>query len=505
MSRPSSGAAAGSAAESCGVGLGAVASGWLGRYGPMLLALYFVATTRWGSFLLPGPPYIADIALAALIAQRAWTLLRSATPQPVLSRVLTIPALLLLAFSIAVLGMGDPNETALRDAAPYFYAVLVLFGQSYRDISPSTIDRLVFGALVLHAAWFSVAEFLPDLVDVRMPGDSETLLFGIRADIDGAMLGVLAALALDRVMTGRDQMAGVVISAWALTLILLTQSRASLLATLAAVGFMLARWIVLSRAGSPLAPSADESPGRSRLALNSSLVAAVILLVPLVVTVVSGPPEAFQRSVNAGISAAGRPDAGSGRSSEGSGSEAGSGRSSEGSGSEGGRPVDTGVGTFEARVAGWKEVVRWILDDGPSRMALGAGFGSHYLQLSGADVAFFGPYVDPSIRAVHNYGLNTWARLGLVGLILVIGIAALAVVAAVRLSFRTPTPPTLDLFASLLVLAIPVVALMGVVLESPFGAIPYFWAVGYLSARMVEEGLWRPLKLPGWLAGDQGR
>ena len=30
---------------------------------------------------------------------------------------------------------------------------------------------LVFGALVLHAAWFSVAEFLPDLVDVRMRGD----------------------------------------------------------------------------------------------------------------------------------------------------------------------------------------------------------------------------------------------------------------------------------------------------------------------------------------------
>lgn len=28
-------------------------------YGPLLLALYFVATTRWGSFLLPGPPISA--------------------------------------------------------------------------------------------------------------------------------------------------------------------------------------------------------------------------------------------------------------------------------------------------------------------------------------------------------------------------------------------------------------------------------------------------------------
>ena len=35
--------------------------------------------------------------------------------------------------------------------------------------------------------------------------------------------------------------------------------------------------------------------------------------------------------------------------------------------------------------------------------------------------------------------------------------------------------------AALLVLALPVTALLGVVLESPFGAIPYFWAVGQLA------------------------
>jgi hypothetical protein len=40
--------------------------------------------------------------------------------------------------------------------------------------------------------------------------------------------------------------------------------------------------------------------------------------------------------------------------------------------------------------------------------------------------------------------------------------------------------------AALLVLTLPITALFGVVLESPFGAIPYFWAVGYLCGRTTD-------------------
>ena len=158
--------------------------------------------------------------------------------------------------------------------------------------------------------------------------------------------------------------------------------------------------------------------------------------------------------------------------------------------------VDTGVGTAAARTEGWKAVLEWLPDGGVSRMALGVGFGPHYLQRSGADVAFLGPYADPTVRAVHNFGLNTWARLGLVGLALVSIIFALSLVAGIRLAARTTTPPDLDLFAGLVAVTVPLVASLGVVLESPFGAIPYFWAVGYLSARLVEEGLWKRLTWP---------
>jgi hypothetical protein len=42
------------------------------------------------------------------------------------------------------------------------------------------------------------------------------------------------------------------------------------------------------------------------------------------------------------------------------------------------------------------------------------------------------------------------------------------------------------------VASIPVVAFVGVVLESPFGALPYFWAIGHLSARACQVGAVRP-------------
>jgi hypothetical protein len=50
----------------------------------------------------------------------------------------------------------------------------------------------------------------------------------------------------------------------------------------------------------------------------------------------------------------------------------------------------------------------------------------------------------------------------------------------------TRNPGTTTTFAALALLALPVTALLGVVLESPFGAIPYFWALGHVAYRIVQ-------------------
>lgn len=460
-------------------------SRWLGLYGPLLLALYFVATARWGSYLLPGPPYIGDLALAGLIGHRAWSLTRRTALTPLLSRSIVIPTGLLLLLTAVSLTAGEWTITAARDAAPYLYAVLVLFGQSYREIRPRTLEWIVYGALILHAAWYTAADLFPALMTVTSLGDSQVHLLQPRGDIDGAFIGILAALALDRTTTGRTPFASAAVAAWALALILANQSRAGLLASLCVIGFIALRHVAIRWRHSREPGSAERRRvGGSRGRANPALAVAVAMVVPLGVTAISGTPEALQRSVNV-VTKPGSDGATGGTDAAASGGSPGSVYG-----------PNNGVGTARARTESWTATVEWIHADGISRAAFGTGFGPHYMQLSGADRLLLGDSADPAVRAIHNYAINTWARLGAVGLILIGWIAILAVVAAIRLVTRSSVPPTLDLLAALLVIAIPVTALVGVVLESPFGAIPYFWAIGYLSARMVEEGSWQALQLP---------
>ena len=454
----------------------------VGLYGPLLLALYFVATTRWGSYLLPGPPYIGDIALAGLVAHRAWTLFRKGTPTPLLSWTLTLPATLLLLLSAATLATGELSADGLRDAAPYFYAILMLFGQSYRAISPRVAERLVFGALLILITWYSAVDLFPGLAsEVTVPGGDDVFLFGQRGDISGALIGVLAALALDRVLVGRNVWLNAGLAAWALVVVLSNQSRSAMLATVLCFALIGLRQLLLEgrrRSGAGAIPAL--------LRANAGVALAVLVAIPLAFTVLSGTPEALDRSVNVVRGSGAEDDVQDGGVQDGGGT----------------RPIygtNSGVGTFTARKDAWAEIVDWINRDGASRALLGVGFGPHYLQLSGGDVLLLGPLADPDVRAAHNFGVNTWARLGAIGLLLITSIFALALIAALRLAIRSRTPPLLDLFAALLVIAIPTTALLGVVLESPFGAIPYFWAVGYLGARMVEEGLWRRVPMPAWL------
>lgn len=527
--------------------------GWLSNYGPLLLALYFVLTTRWGSYLLPGPPYIGDFALAILIGHRLWALARRTAPPPLIGLAVGIATGAMLTYAVVKLTTGELSTVALRDAAPYMYAVLIFFGQSSRDLQPRTVERLVYGTLILHLAWYTLSESsLAVRSSVETLGDSSVFLLQGRADIDGAFLGVLIALALHRTILRRTPLPSAAVGGWALTMVLLTESRASFLATVMALVLMAGRHAIVWRAWRREARAATASTpsagilGWARVIWIPGLVAAMLVGVPLAVTSIHGTPAPLSRTIDAVSLVDGSTQLGptidpitglpldpvtgevdvskvpdpsvaaiAAIKAEKAAAKGGPG-GKEPDAAEPDKPpqpvpapaagTSAGFGTAVARTQGWEAVLDWLPDGGVSRVTLGVGFGPHYLQQSGADVAFLGADADPTVRAVHNFALNTWARLGLVGLILEALILILALVAAVRLATRSIDPPPLDLFAGLLVVTIPVVAFFGVVLESPFGAIPFFWAVGYLSARMVEEGLWRPLPLPKRLGtGDATR
>jgi hypothetical protein len=66
------------------------------------------------------------------------------------------------------------------------------------------------------------------------------------------------------------------------------------------------------------------------------------------------------------------------------------------------------------------------------------------------------------------------------GVLLVTALFGYGIALATKLRKRPAAD--VDVLAALLVVGIPTASLVGVVMESPFGAIPYFWALGQLGS-----------------------
>jgi O-antigen ligase len=138
------------------------------------------------------------------------------------------------------------------------------------------------------------------------------------------------------------------------------------------------------------------------------------------------------------------------------------------------------TGTTTARKTAWGDLTSWILAD-RSRTVVGVGFGPDFLAESGAEVALLGEgaAAKNNVRSPHDYLLGSWARLGLLGLMPLMAVC----LSALRRAWRFwPDRDELELFTALTVTVLLLTALVGVVLESPFGAVPFFWAVGILAA-----------------------
>lgn len=419
---------------------------------PILLVgvLYLCATSRWGSHVgIPGIPfYVGDLAVAAATVQGVRQVRATRDGwRPVWRAVSTAHLALLLALSLlawtalrAVIGvsalLSHPVD-GLRDVAPYGYALAALV--AFVVVSPDgrRERRWVYGALTGHVAWVLAATLVPGWPWTTV-GFGDAVILVPRPDFDAAVCGAAVALALHAALhrpRGRSQRGwvGLVAFAAANTVAVATLvTRAGLLAGLLAVAAVGLTWGLRGLRGRTLS--------RRRTGLVLVALAALLAL-----GAVSPPGQRLLDSVGGG-----------GGSSQ---------------------------GTVQARETTWSGVTHYLLAY-PPRTAVGVGFGPDFLTSSGTLVALEGDDYT-GVRSPHNYLLGTFARLGLIGAML----AALMMAAAALLALGRLARPsgTVTTFAAVLVLALPVTAMLGVVLESPFGAIPYFWAVGHL-ARQV----WRP-------------
>lgn len=412
-----------------------------GRYVPgTLVVAYLVAFGRWGSHVhLPSTSlYVTDILLAsALIA--LWFVGRG---QAARDAVRTAAPVLLIAV-VAVVRLvagGVPSLDGLRDAAPYCYSVAVVLPFARRGAGVERRTLLVIHvALLVRLACVVFALLFPGVVQrlPEMASGPDGNMLSIRADYDSAMLVVLAVLTAVRLVRLPRTLARLALEGSVLAVttvaIFTVQSRAGVLALLAGIGiaFVVAVTPIWRRARS-----------RSRAAAVLLAAATLAILVPQAAV--------FQRIADApaalGISV------------------------------EPGEKESDATGTVKARLQAWERTIDYT-NAAPVRRAVGVGFGPDFLHDSGAAFVFEGN-IYSGVRAPHNFLVNTFARLGYVGAVVVLLALVYVLIAAVRSTH--PGMTSLTLVTVTLFVTLVITAMLGVVLESPFGAVPAYWAAGWI-------------------------
>jgi hypothetical protein len=399
--------------------------------------------TRWGSYIGFGPLFVGDMLLAGAAVHYARGRANSAELfelQHKPARPLAIGLLVIYVTVRFVVGM-DISMLALRDFAPYAYAAGGLLAWSAMSRAGEDAKlrtrRLLTWALAFHAAWMVAVSLVPTIPD-RMPllsAAQQLHIFSLRDDVDTALTGVAAAMLLVRLFTVRARRFWVVVGFGACWFgVLSTSSRAGLVAA-ALVNLMGIMAILWRR-------ERGRRSAKPWLVLWAPFVlAALALIVPM--------------------------------------TDAGTRLMGTFSNSPASQLAAGAQGTAQARDRAWQALTDWTMAD-TGRSLVGVGFGPDIMVESRAGYLLIGSGAtegETTPRSPHNYWIGSLARLGILGSL----ILWLVVLGFTRQALAARKEWSVDPLRFLLV-AIPAamlpVASLGVVLESPFGAIPFWWCLG---------------------------
>lgn len=392
---------------------------------------------RWGAYLgLPGHHlYLTDLLVLGACV-RAWKQMAhggKGGSTAVQASLGLLFAYCLLRFVIAG---GGPSFNAVRDFAPYAYSLLgiLLLGASRRALTEQreTSMRWIRRALGFHLVWVTVDLLLPNL-SAQLPtlNTNPTVhVLDLRSDFDGMVVALLAILALQRALFGPRLTRGryYTLAAISIGVTLELHSRASLISLFVGLlYFLVSGWRASNR--------------------TRKFILGVLPFVALMAVVVIPQTTAGQRLLLENPSSLNAQ----------SGAEA--------------------SGTTTARLNAWTQVIHYT-DSRPTRQLIGVGFGPDFMKDSGALYLLVGIDPQDDVRSPHNYLVGSYARLGVVGLGILL---SMIVVALLRCRRALARDDDLQILAALLIVMLLTVSLMGVILESPFGAVPFFWAIGVVS------------------------
>ncbi len=432
-----------------------------------------LAAGRWGSYLGRSPVFLTDVLIAAACALLMLRGIRSARAGAPRRKARTGPFLLLTGWSLFRLALGgDVGLVALRDAVPYLYAVLgivsgVALARSTRAQRERTA-RVFVWALTFHTVWVFLALIVSPTLPDRLPMLSAAHsihVFTVRPDFDAAIVGVYAAYLLSIAFRKGWSLALLPIAAgiaMAWDAIFAAGSRAGLIGaaitTVAVVATSARQWI----------------PARTRMAIVGLV---LIVLVAFAFVLPSG-----QRILaSVGVT--------SPWASEATAAQV--------------------AGTTHAREHAWSTLVHYSLAD-PGRFVAGVGFGPDFMSQSGALFKLIGARTPSATttRSPHSWWLGTQARLGIIGLVMIVALLVMLVRRlAILCTESTSSEEPLLWLSGFVVLALIVPLSFGVIMESPFGAVPFFWCSGVILNHPIGVAgeTWQNRDHPPDGAGRTGR
>jgi len=406
--------------------------------------------SRWGTNIGASPLFITDILIALSLVN--WLLATKANGRRPLSGWVprSAPTVLFQLFFFYMLvrflfALGDgPMLLWLRDGMPFLYAIMAFVAA--RSLATSAgptralTMRVFWWAMGVHLVWTSLVHVTGTTAGFPVGGGVFSApAFQLRPDIDSALIALTVGMCLRQLMLGRHK-------TWAALAILVGVATVFTLGTRAG----LISVIIALAVSYGLTYSALHKLSGRRVAMVL-MVPAVVLLVAIVLPTTT-PGKRLLATVGEVTS-----------SSSTSAADVGAQQNAQ--------------GTQRARLMVWSATVDWT-NETTARQLFGSGFGNDFLDQAGVKTFLEGTTYT-NVRSPHNYFVGIYARMGAIGLSLAALFIAQLMYLLLRHRQRIGEDPLFSLSA-LTVVAILPVATLGVVLEAPFGAVPFFWASGIL-------------------------
>lgn len=401
-----------------------------------------LASTRWGSYIGASPLFLTDLLVVGAVVRMLFTSGRgTGERQPGFKSPPMLLVLFLCYVGLRMLFSAQYvlTQTWLRDGVPYLYGVMgLLSAAAVTRATPEVRARTmtwIWRGLLFHLTWMAAVGLLGGISSIQSPhpflGEG---LFSVRPDVDSAILGVTVGLLIHRLLIGQRRVWAIVGIAVAVLTMTAEPTRAGFIALLVC---------------SVVAFAYSYAASHDRLLRQAGIVLAIPLVIVAAVQVIPAT------QAGARLLATVEPSSATTVAQEGA------------------------IGTSHARQLVWHGVIDWTLNT-QQRAVFGAGMGPDFLSESHTVQYLEGTRYE-NVRSPHDYFVGSFARLGFVGLALIVVLVLRILWQMVRHRRRIGDDELL-MCVSLIALGMLIVASFGVVLEAPFGAVPFWWSVGILLA-----------------------